>query len=1143
MVDFRAAPRQPHPLRQLLGALLLPVYLAACGGSSQATSQSDSPQRSGRTEPPQLTPKMPADAAAPNNCPASVTAPLLLPGVDAAHRSLDYWLARTQDLDVPLLDEPAIADLNRSMAEPRRGDWHVQNDLSVAPDLASLTEEARERLAGLHEKLVAGTLVTASGLPAPPEVVASFDPAALELRLRELRPELRVALNALPLRCGPRAEPLFATPAVDLRFDRNNCSTIHPHEPVQLLAEWPGGLTLARTRYATGWIAAADRAALLSPVVPDALLTEILHGPRASLPGTAPASRAHCPGGTLVPIIAGPTPRLRLATATGFDEIEPAEPVVTTRRPLTRRTLLTEAFAFLDTPYGWGGGGAAGGHDCSSFVMDLFARFAIALPRHSSWQAHSGSFSIDLAAVASERERLQLIDAAARTSVVLLSFPGHVMLYLGRDANGAPKVLHAIAEYVTPCATGGETLSRIDRIQVSDLELGRGSSRRSLLERLTHVTLFGGPPGPDLAGVVEPRPAARSSTPEGQTCKDGDDATTFVSPRVPNSTQPMRVIVTASRDPGPVALTLLDPAGRRVAPTSLTRLRGGPPFSIIAIVDAPQAGKWTAILGDGERIEACRRFVVAARPPRQSLGARSATEPVWAVQRAWGRATENLYATFVQRLFDFPLEPEVTWPNLHALLGDPTHNLLFDHLQRGEDVKLRLVPDCADLPYLLRSYFAWKLGLPFAYHHCSRGSASRAPECREPAFSNLMPRGMLDQRDADPFAGNAGNAGNAGAAPTLSPASATPPAPGAPTHSATVSDVDAFARFWRDHVGRAVHAASGRSVRSDESSDYYPVPLTREALRPGTVYIDPYGHVLVLTAWLPQTTSYGILMAADAQPDGTVGRKRFWRGNFLFAAETAQSGPGFKAFRPAVVDRATRAITLLGNRELGRVKSWPRLPLQPVAETADAFYDSVEALINPRALEAKAALTALADALHQQARLRVISVANGEDWIALHKGALIAMPPNADIFLTSGPWEDFATPSRDLRLLIAIDAVVALPATVRRNPTRFGFTEGAGLDAVIADLEQTLDELLAARMFTYLRSDRSEQTVTLHELIKRQAALELGYNPNDCIEVRWGAPAASPEGSPCQRAAPPDQRARMEQQLRPWFHERRRPLH
>ena len=42
--------------------------------------------------------------------------------------------------------------------------------------------------------------------------------------------------------------------------------------------------------------------------------------------------------------------------------------------------------------------------------------------------------------------------------------------------------------------------------------------------------------------------------------------------------------------------------------------------------------------------------------------------------------------------------------------------------------------------------------------------------------------------------------------------------------------------------------------------------------------------------------------AVDAQPDGTVARKRFWRGNFLFVQDPALGSPGFKRFRPIIRD-------------------------------------------------------------------------------------------------------------------------------------------------------------------------------------------------------------------------------------------------
>jgi hypothetical protein len=50
----------------------------------------------------------------------------------------------------------------------------------------------------------------------------------------------------------------------------------------------------------------------------------------------------------------------------------------------------------------------------------------------------------------------------------------------------------------------------------------------------------------------------------------------------------------------------------------------------------------------------------------------------------------------------------------------------------------------------------------------------------------------------------------------------------------------------------------------------------------------------------------------------------------------------------------------------------------------------------------------------------------------------------------------------------------------------------------------------------------------------------MAYNPNDCPEIRWAAPAGSEERKTCKRRAPDEQRRKMKA-YRPWFSERRRP--
>jgi hypothetical protein len=170
---------------------------------------------------------------------------------------------------------------------------------------------------------------------------------------------------------------------------------------------------------------------------------------------------------------------------------------------------------------------------------------------------------------------------------------------------------------------------------------------------------------------------------------------------------------------------------------------------------------------------------------------------------------------------------------------------------------------------------------------------------------------------------------------------------------------------------------------------------------------------------------------------------------------------------------------------------------------------------------------------------RVISVQNGEDWAA-RRPPPAPMPEGHAVFETSGPWEDYATPSRDMRLLIAIDAVLAFPEAIRRTPEHYQLEGDAEIAAATTRLRAALQQELTTRTFTYRRSDGSEQRLTLQDLVDRQQEMEVAYNPNDCVEVRWGAPEGSPERSTCRRTAPAEQRARMEQ-YREWFRNRARP--
>jgi hypothetical protein len=558
-------------------------------------------------------------------------------------------------------------------------------------------------------------------------------------------------------------------------------------------------------------------------------------------------------------------------------------------------------------------------------------------------------------------------------------------------------------------------------------------------------------------------------------------------------------------------------------------VHGGPPYFWYAEIASPAAGTWHAQLTRNGATAECRtvtREITVGR--KRAGGLRASRSSVWPVRDSWNRQTENLYSAWIEKLFDSPLEESPSWKALHEVLRDSKRNVLFNHLGLGEDQKgLVIRPDCADLPYFLRAYFAFKMGLPFGYAKCSRGGGGKAPRC--PQWWNIVkeepppapPEPQTVSTDVFGFFGQ----------PV-----AQRPVRRAPTRPPGL--VPGFGFYMRTTLANGVHSGSGRTALDDDDTDYYPVPLNDHALRPGTVYADPYGHILVIAKRIPQTDdAAGVLFAVDAQPDGTVARKRFWRGNFLFAQDPALGGPGFKRFRPVVSTKG--GMRRLANAEIAKHPEYGDFSMKQSELGVEDFYDRMDDLLSPAPLDPMRAMLEAVTALEEQVGARVNSVENGRKYQA-GGGGEAAMPDGAAIFETTGAWEDFATPARDLRILIAIDVVRFFPDRVARRPERYAMPAGKSATDVKAELEARLASELAARKFSYTRSDGSQWTLALKDVIERTPQLEMAYNLNDCVELRWAAQEGSEEAATCKRQAPTAQRAKMAE-YRPWFSERRRP--
>ncbi|MCE7915809.1 MAG: hypothetical protein DYH15_14375 [Nitrosomonas sp. PRO4] len=553
----------------------------------------------------------------------------------------------------------------------------------------------------------------------------------------------------------------------------------------------------------------------------------------------------------------------------------------------------------------------------------------------------------------------------------------------------------------------------------------------------------------------------------------------WISPLNPTFEEPIKIMA-VSTDGAISELILTDSRGHHI--TLQSRYRGGPPWSISSVLQKLDQGHYRVTANRNGETIACHQFTIESTAER-------------AVPKEWNLATEAFYAAWIEELFGAPHEENLSFNSLEPVLRNRERNFLYNYHGRNEDKDLPLTPDCADLPYTLRAYFAWKIGLPFAYRTCGRGSIKSPPQCGNATIMSEFTRNINAQ--------------------------------------------GSFKKFSRLLVD-TVHSGSLRTGFEEESTDWYPIAFNRETLWPGTIYADPYGHVLVLVEWVPQTSSQpGTLWVVDAQPDNSIARKRVWEGTLLFT-NTESAGPGFKNLRP-VIRTTAENWHILTNKELVDQSDFASFSLEQSQLSREKFYVKLAKLINPHGLNPTQAYETTLDALVEQLETRVNSVENGEAYFRKKPRSVIPMPNRTAIFQTLGPWEDYSTPSRDMRLLIAINVLLSLPEKIIRYPELF-VLNGKSPEQAKMEIEDYHNKRIQERSIVYTRSDGSPWELSLAEILARKPAYEIAYNPNDCAETRWGAQPDTEEYSTCRRHAPAQQRTKMEQ-YRSWFRDTQRPTY
>ncbi len=432
----------------------------------------------------------------------------------------------------------------------------------------------------------------------------------------------------------------------------------------------------------------------------------------------------------------------------------------------------------------------------------------------------------------------------------------------------------------------------------------------------------------------------------------------------------------------------------------------------------------------------------------------------------WTEADEKAFGQFIFELGDSGCN------TVDRCLHDPRNPY------RGSDPPdFHFESDCADFPYVLRFYFAWKRGLPFSY------------------ISDIEPRGPShDWRYSA--------AGNRVIARTY---------PEGRNGYAILNDI-------RDAVSSATYRMDPE-LEEPLPQDFYSPAINTKGIRAGTTIYDPNGHLAII--WKVERN--GRIRYLDAHPDYSVTRGFY---DVRFTRTLPGRGAGFKNWRPQALEGAHKKadgtldggeVVLTPNKQIAdfSVEQFYGNGTRPADDEhwADGtftlnnehvgYYDYVRGQLAGGTLlfDPLREVADMVDANCDDLQYRVQAVD-----FAVQAGLNKQNQPDrlpANIYGTGGDWETYSTPSRDARLKTAFkelrDAAGRFVWMAANHDKKIAY-KGKNL---AADMLAIYDAHAGQCRVTYTRSNGSKVTIGYEEARRRLFALS--FDPYQCPERRWGA--------------------------------------
>ncbi|MBI1239595.1 MAG: hypothetical protein GC199_09675 [Alphaproteobacteria bacterium] len=392
---------------------------------------------------------------------------------------------------------------------------------------------------------------------------------------------------------------------------------------------------------------------------------------------------------------------------------------------------------------------------------------------------------------------------------------------------------------------------------------------------------------------------------------------------------------------------------------------------------------------------------------------------------------------------------------------------------------LRIDGDCADLPYQLRAYFAWKKGLPFSY---------------AAAVSPLAKGGDI----------RFNRSGNK---------------PVARQNLYTGANVVGILNGIVNQISSATFRVAHTYDRGASVSDFYSPKIEKGAIRAGTVIYDINGHVVMVF----KVTEDGRVHYMDSHPDRTLTRSVF---GAQFARDDPALGSGFKNWRPIELVGASKGadgvlrggkLVFASNEQIADFSTEQYVGNAPDAsgnwKDGKFINDGVEVsyfefvrlrladgnqVYNP-VYELSASMRSICGDLED--RVQAVDMAIGA---GIHRKDQPSRLPDNIYGTAMMEWEIYSTPSRDARLKtrfaeLYVNMKHLLDMYVKRDP-RLSY-DGVTLKE---ELIETFNRENERCRIVYRNTDGQPVTMTFKEIMQ-QRLFKLSFDPYHCIERRWGA--------------------------------------